>query len=129
MKDEDRRRRRTRSWIGFHAVVGYSEFRQGWKQTDQVDPAPLVPLANPALRNVVSAPGDSRANARDMEFGSREGDVPHANLDPLCECCRKEAADCVPSEGRFNGEDKALRLRGLEEARALLPRGYIGIAF
>lgn len=128
VKHEKRCRRRTSGWISFRAVVEHSKFSYLWQQPDQIDAAAFVPLANLILRNIVSAPRHPRTNTRDVEFGSRESDVPHSDLESLCERLQKESRDCFSPKSRFDGEYQALRNGLLEEALTFLPRGYIGVA-
>jgi hypothetical protein len=70
-----------------------------------------------------------RTNTRDVEVGSRKGDVPRPNLDPLCERPQEQRCNRVSPERRLNREDEALRDGLLEKAFTFLPSGYVGFAF
>lgn len=69
--------------IRLDAVVVEAQRSEVRQQGNEIDPAVFVAPPDVSLRNVVPSPGDSRPDARHVQFRAEEAHVPNVNRSAL----------------------------------------------
>lgn len=92
-----------------------------WEKSDQIFPAPIEPLANLGLRDVVTALRHTVFDAFNVHFDRFEPREPNVNFDTRFASLKKQVRDSVATQSRLEGKVTTLADGALEEPLAFRP--------